>query len=94
MHEQCPEFFQFHVRHPLFSAAQRENNCPRTMAEKFGVPFLGTLPMDPNVLISCDEGVSFAEKFPRSSAILPLNDIVDKILLACSSSVCSSSTSL
>lgn len=62
------------------------------MAEKFGVPFLGMLPMDPNLLISCDEGVSFAEKFPRSPAIIPLNSIVDSIIVACNSSSLSTSS--
>ena len=63
------------------------------MAEKFGVPYLGMLPMDPNVLISCDEGVSFAEKFPRSPAVVPLNRIVDSVISACESFSLSSSVS-
>jgi Flp pilus assembly CpaE family ATPase len=55
---------------------------PRGMADKFNVPYLGKLPLDPNLLKSCEDGVSFVEKYPSSPAASPLNAIVDKIILA------------
>lgn len=57
-------------------------NGPRGMAEKFAVPYLGKLPLDPNLLKACEDGVSFVEKYPSSPAASPLNAIVDGLILA------------
>lgn len=55
---------------------------PRGMADKFNVPYLGKLPLDPNLLKACERGESFVEKYPSSPASSPLNSIVDKLILA------------
>ena len=52
------------------------------MAERFNVPYLGKLPLDPNLLKSCETGVSFVDKYPTSPAASPLNGIVDNLILA------------
>mgnify|MGYP000415497129 CR=1 FL=1 len=52
------------------------------MAEKFVVPYLGKLPLDPNLLKACEEGSSFVDKYPSSPATSSLNDIVNKLILA------------
>jgi len=52
------------------------------MAEKFAVPYLGKLPLDPNLLKACEDGVSFVERFPFSPAASPLNAIVDGLILS------------
>jgi hypothetical protein len=54
------------------------------MALSFCVPFLGSLPMDPNLLKSCEEGVSFVGSSSLSCpAIGALNEIVDKVIEGC-----------
>ena len=55
---------------------------PKGMAEKFNVPYLGKLPLDPNLLKACEDGVSYVDHFPSSPGVVPLNDIVDKLILA------------
>jgi len=49
------------------------NGGPRVMAEKFNVPFIGSLPLDPNLLKACNDGVCFVDQYPGSSATRPLN---------------------
>jgi len=49
------------------------------MAKQQGVPFLGTLPLDPRIARSCDEGKNFIEELEGSPAVVAFKDIVDKI---------------
>ncbi len=53
---------------------------PQGMAAAFQVPYLGKLPLDPNLLRACEEGVSVAEKAPDSPAVAALDKIVRGIL--------------
>jgi Mrp family chromosome partitioning ATPase len=53
---------------------------PQGMAAAFDVPFLGKLPLDPDLLRACEEGVSLAEKAPQSPAVPALEKIVQGIL--------------
>ena len=81
-----PEFMEMKIKFPLF-LPQYENidvNNPVKMAATFGVPYLGKLPMDPNMMKCCEEGSSFVESYPTSAAVIPLNSIVDKIIQNCS----------
>ena len=55
-------------------------NNPKGMADRFAVPFLGSLPMDPNMMRACEEGKSFLETFPKSVAAAPFASIVAKIV--------------
>jgi len=51
------------------------------MAEKFNVPFIGSLPLDPNLLEACEDGVFF-DHYPGSSAAWSLNEIMDNLVKA------------
>lgn len=55
---------------------------PRGMANRFNVPFLGTIPLDPNLLKSCEDGVCFVQAFPQSPAVASLNSITDQVVKA------------
>jgi len=55
--------------------AERATN----FADKTGVPFFGDIPLDNNILRSCDEGVPFVIKYPESVATHSLLRIVDKL---------------
>ncbi len=55
-------------------------NNPKGMADRFGVPYLGKLPMDPNMMKACEEGRSFLEAYPASVAAAPFGDVVAQIV--------------
>ena len=55
---------------------------PRGMAETFNVPYLGSLPLDPNLLQACESGRCFVETFPNSPAVKSMNQLVDKLVQA------------
>ncbi len=40
----------------------------RKMCEEMGVPFLGSIPLDPKIARSCDEGKSFISQAPDAVA--------------------------
>lgn len=50
------------------------------MAEHYGIPFLGCLSMDPNMMKSCEAGKSFLETYPNSTAAKSFTEIVNKIV--------------
>lgn len=52
------------------------------MAEDHGVPFLGEVPMDPNLLKACEEGEAFTTLYPDSAAAKPFGEIVQGVLNA------------
>ncbi|RKP08467.1 putative NBP35-nucleotide-binding protein [Thamnocephalis sphaerospora] len=52
------------------------NGGARRMADEFGVPFLGSVPLDPLIGKSCDHGVSFVEEYPESPASRAFLDVV------------------
>lgn len=79
LREKCPEVLSMIATADVFPAS---GSGPRGMAEKFGVPYLGRLPLDPNLLRACEEGSSFVDKYPASPATSPLNGIVDKLILS------------
>ncbi|KAJ3117565.1 cytosolic Fe-S cluster assembly factor nbp35 [Phlyctochytrium bullatum] len=49
------------------------------MAEEFGVPFLGSIPLDPRIGMSCDSGRSFLDEFRDSPATQAYLKIVTEI---------------
>jgi len=84
----CPEFFQLVLRVPLFNPSgqrgyAKDEDTPELMAHRFAVPYLGKIPMDPNLMIACENGQSFLETFPSSVAAGPLKQIVENLLLKC-----------
>merc|ERR1712146_328008 len=58
----------------IFVSSNTEKNNPHLMSTKFEVPFLGSIPLDPNLLKACDEGESFVENYPSSPAAQSVND--------------------
>ncbi|KAL7539948.1 hypothetical protein ACHAXR_009747 [Thalassiosira sp. AJA248-18] len=79
LREKCPEVLSMIAATDVFPAS---GVGPKGMAEKFSVPYLGKLPLDTNLLKSCENGTSFVDKYPSSPAASPLNSIVDKLILA------------
>jgi MinD-like ATPase involved in chromosome partitioning or flagellar assembly len=51
------------------------------MALDLQIPFLGSIPIDPRIGMSCDYGKSFTLEFPDSPAALAYNEIVDNLKL-------------
>ena len=55
------------------------------MAEEMGVPFIGSLPLDPGLLKACESGKSFWEAAPKSSETLTaLTKITDALMTSIS----------
>ncbi len=52
----------------------------RRMAEKFEVPFLGEIPIDPRIRIGGDKGTPIVESDPQSVAAKAFFEIADRIL--------------
>lgn len=50
---------------------------PEGMAAKFGVPYLGKIPLDPVMLASCEKGEAYITAHPDAPAAKPLLDIVN-----------------
>ncbi|KAL1843317.1 hypothetical protein VTJ49DRAFT_2134 [Mycothermus thermophilus] len=48
----------------------------RALAEEMGVPFLGSVPLDPRLGMACDYGESFFDSFPDSPAVAALRQVV------------------
>jgi ATP-binding protein involved in chromosome partitioning len=51
----------------------------RKIAEDLGVPFLGSIPIDPQICADSDEGIPFIVRHPDSPASKAFMDIVEKI---------------
>jgi len=49
------------------------------MAQQMQIPFLGKVPIDPQLARSCDEGKNFMTEFPSSPAVKALTEIISKI---------------
>lgn len=52
---------KFQVETAIFPAT---TGGAKALAEEFGVPFLGSLPLDPKVAKACDEGVNVIAESP------------------------------
>uniref|UniRef100_A0A6P7G6C9 Cytosolic Fe-S cluster assembly factor NUBP1 homolog n=1 Tax=Diabrotica virgifera virgifera TaxID=50390 RepID=A0A6P7G6C9_DIAVI len=55
----------------------------RKMCEDLGVPFLGSLPLDPRIARCCDEGKDFTTHLANSPALRASNEIVKRIMDLC-----------
>jgi len=53
------------------------------LAEKLEVPFLGEVPLDVRISKSCDEGIPFVVRYPKSTASLSVFSIVDALEQLC-----------
>eukprot|EP00608_Synchroma_pusillum_P012676 CAMPEP_0198420812 /NCGR_PEP_ID=MMETSP1452-20131203/1186_1 /TAXON_ID=1181717 /ORGANISM="Synchroma pusillum, Strain CCMP3072" /LENGTH=349 /DNA_ID=CAMNT_0044140989 /DNA_START=20 /DNA_END=1069 /DNA_ORIENTATION=+ len=77
--ERMPELLDVLVGAQVFPPA---DGGPEAMAERFGVPYLGRLPLDPNLLRACEQGVAFSTTHPTSAAAAPLRSIVEAVVRA------------
>ncbi len=48
-------------------------------AEELGVPFLGRIPLDPEIVRNCDRGKPFVAAEPNSPAAQAFSDIIDRV---------------
>ncbi|CEP64767.1 Fe-S cluster-binding ATPase LALA0_S13e02542g [Lachancea lanzarotensis] len=49
------------------------------LCKELGVPFLGSVPLDPRVGRSCDEGKSFLDEYPESPASIAILNVVERL---------------
>jgi Mrp family chromosome partitioning ATPase len=56
-------------------------------AKELGVPYLGSIPMDPAIVGLADEGKPFVAHRPDSNAAKAFSNIVDKVITTSKSSV-------
>jgi len=68
------------TRSEIFAPA---GDGPRGMAARAGVPFLGALPLDPQLLAACEAGEAYVTKYAGSAAVAPFNAVVDRVAAAC-----------
>ena len=54
----------------------------RTLAEEMNVPFLGRIPIDPQIVTSGDSGTPFVQRFPDSGAARAFADVISPIMAA------------
>jgi Mrp family chromosome partitioning ATPase len=54
----------------------------RRIAEDMGVPFLGSIPMDPKIAESCDEGRAYIASYADSPTAVIMRDIVARLSVA------------
>ena len=52
----------------------------KAMAEKFGVPFLGEIPIDPEIRKGGDTGLPVVHNSPNSASAKAFNDIAEKLI--------------
>lgn len=52
----------------------------QAMAEELKIPFLGKIPIDPQIVESCDGGQPYVEKYKHSQAAKNFNDAIQPIL--------------
>jgi len=52
----------------------------RLLAEEQNIPFLGKIPIDPQLTSSCENGVSFVEKFPDSPSLKAVQQLVETLI--------------
>ncbi len=50
------------------------------MAQEFGVPFLGKIPIDPAVSAACDEGTPFVQHYARTKTAGAVENMISKVL--------------
>jgi len=51
----------------------------RGLAKEMGIPFLGSVPLDPRIGMACDYGESFMDAFPESPACKALKHVIGQL---------------
>jgi len=82
LQSKCPEILNGEIMAGSVLFTPPKSGGARDMAERYNAPYLGCLPLDPNLLKSCDEGLCFVEEFENSSATKAFTDIVDGVIKA------------
>lgn len=77
--ESCPEVLDMVAASNVFPVS---GTGPKGMAEQYGHPYWGTLPLDSDLMKCCEDGKSFVDTFPDSLAAKSLNGFVDKLVEA------------
>ena len=49
------------------------------LAEEMGIPFLGSVPLDPRIRMACDYGESYFDSFPDSPACVAFMNVVRNV---------------
>ncbi len=57
-----------------------KNGGGKKLAEEHNINFLGSIPLDPNIGISCDNGTPFVHKYAKSETAKIVEKIIDPIL--------------
>mmetsp|Transcript_2550 Transcript_2550/g.3404 ORF Transcript_2550/g.3404 Transcript_2550/m.3404 type:complete len:381 (+) Transcript_2550:44-1186(+) len=79
LREKCPDILNVIASANVFPPS---GDGPRGMAERYKVPFLGSIPLDPQLLKSCEDGMCFIQAYPQSTAVSSINMIADQIVRA------------
>lgn len=80
LRDKCPEVFDCVVSSDLFSITQ--HNGAERMAQDFGCPFWGRLPLDPKLLKACEEGQGYVTVSPEAPASQALKLFCEKLTAA------------
>ena len=56
---------------------------PRGMADSFGVPFLGALPLDPQLLAACEGGRAYVSQKPQPRGVAAFLAVVEGVVKGC-----------
>lgn len=81
----CPDLLHLFLKARVFAPPEDSGTkTPQKMAIDFEIPYLGSIPMDPNMLSACESGCSFMEAYPESAAAGAFGSIVEKIVAATS----------
>mmetsp|Transcript_930 Transcript_930/g.1189 ORF Transcript_930/g.1189 Transcript_930/m.1189 type:complete len:353 (+) Transcript_930:2-1060(+) len=75
--EKLPDLLDAVVSANVFNGTVERG--PEKMAELMEVPFIGYIPLDPNLLKACENGRPFVEEYPKSAATEPFLSIVDRL---------------
>jgi len=62
-------------RHDIFKSGGGE-----VMAKQMGVPFLGKVPIDPNVVEACDSGKPFCQNYEKTPTAEAFTEIIEPIV--------------
>jgi Mrp family chromosome partitioning ATPase len=77
--DKCPEVLEMVAASDIFPMS---GTGPKGMADQYGVPYWGSLPLDSDLLKCCEEGKCFVDAYPNSLAAKSLNDFCDKLVQA------------
>ncbi|GKZ00139.1 hypothetical protein MPSEU_000967200 [Mayamaea pseudoterrestris] len=77
--ETCPEMLDMIVNSDVFSTT---HGGAEKMANDYGAPFWGTLPLDPDLLKACEDGKAFCELKKDAVAAKALVELARKLTVA------------